>query len=175
MPPHQPPELCITCTVASQLSFWATTALLSAALLHPHTQVWVRFSAAEPQRNTGQGAVHCYETEKEVPCGNYGFSKESAGGSDESVLLCGRWFGIGNKCGRRQTISLIRRNCCCTSCILMEALNGNGSISYLGKTLFCNVTWMLFIRAIEEENILTVINIRNQRNAFSSTCFLWGR
>lgn len=139
MPPPPTPRVMYylhSCLTAELLSHGCSFICSTSAPTYSGLSSFQRRRAAEPQRNTGQGAVHCYETEKEVPCGNYGFSKESAGGSDESVLLCGRWFGIGNKCGRRQTISLIRRNCCCTSCILMEALNGNGSISYLGENAF---------------------------------------
>lgn len=36
-------------------------------------------------------------------------SQKSVGGSDESVLLCGRWFGIGKKCGHSQIFKLL--NC----------------------------------------------------------------
>lgn len=35
-------------------------------------------------------------------------SQKSVGGPDESVLLCGRWLGIGNKCGHSQTFRPIR-------------------------------------------------------------------
>lgn len=45
-------------------------------------------------------------------------SQKSVGGPCESVLLCGRWFGTGNKCGHSQTFRLIKGDCYCTRCIL---------------------------------------------------------
>lgn len=35
-------------------------------------------------------------------------SQKNAGGPDESVLLCGRWFGSGSKCGHSKTLNLIK-------------------------------------------------------------------
>ena len=60
--------------------------------------------------------------EKEAPRGkSWILKKGSVGvGPDESVLLCGRWFGTGNKCGHSQTFRPIERDCCCTRCILNE-------------------------------------------------------
>lgn len=60
--------------------------------------------------------------EKEAPRGkSWILKKGSVGvGPDESVLLCGRWFGTGNKCGHSQTFRPIERDCCRTRCILNE-------------------------------------------------------
>lgn len=93
-------------------------------------------------------------------------SQKSVGGPCESVLLCGRWFGTGNKCGHSQTFRLIKRDCCCTRCILNE---GNKSaFIWVWRWNEFLLTWMLRVK--KESTLFEETNLENNRNVLVLVC-----
>lgn len=104
----------------TRLSDWDTAALLSAALCSRALRSASDCRALVKRRRKAESVVIRWKEKKrktekkERHLVEFMDPQQSVGGLDESVLLCGRWFGSGNKCGHSQTFRLIGSYCCCT-------------------------------------------------------------